>query len=149
MRRTAIESFENTLAETVDITRTVTVLFAAVITFGVVYNTARVALSERGRELATLRVIGFTQSEIAYILLGELALVTAAALPLGAGVGYALSAATVAAFNTDVYRMPLVVSPQTYTVAVLTTIITAVLSALIVRRSLGRMDLIGVLKTRE
>jgi putative ABC transport system permease protein len=149
LRRTAIESFENTLAETVDITRTVTVLFAAVITFGVVYNTARVALSERGRELATLRVIGFTQSEIAYILLGELALVTAAALPLGASVGYALSAATVAAFNTDVYRLPLVVSPRTYMVAVLTTIITAVLSALIVRRSLGGMDLIGVLKTRE
>ncbi len=149
LRRAAIESFRNTLAETVNITRTVTVLFAAVIAFGVIYNTARIALSERGRELSTLRVIGFTEGEIAYILLGELALVTLAALPVGAIIGYGLSAATVAAFNTDVYRLPLIVSRQTYAVAALTTVLTAIGSALIVRRRLGRMDLIAVLKTRE
>jgi putative ABC transport system permease protein len=149
LRQAAIDSFRETLAETVNITRTVTVLFAAVIAFGVVYNTARIALSERGRELSTLRVIGFTEGEIAYILLGELALVTLLALPAGAVIGYLMSAATVAAFDTDVYRLPLVVSRQTYAVAALTTVVTAAVSALIVRRRLGRMDLIAVLKTRE
>jgi putative ABC transport system permease protein len=149
LRQAALDSFRNTLAETVNITRTVTVLFAAVIAFGVVYNTARIALSERGRELATLRVIGFTEGEIAYILLGELALVTLVALPAGAAIGYALSAATVVAFDTDVYRLPLVVSGHTYAVASLTTLVTAVVSAFIVRRRLGHMDLIAVLKTRE
>jgi putative ABC transport system permease protein len=149
LRQAALDSFHDTLAESLGITRTVTVLFAAIIAFGVVYNTARVALSERGHELATLRIMGFTKGEIAYILLGELALVTVAALPLGALVGYLLAAATVAAFDTDVYRLPLVVSSQTYAVAILTTVLTAAVSAVIVRRRLGGMDLIAVLKTRE
>ncbi|HVW04634.1 MAG TPA: FtsX-like permease family protein [Vicinamibacterales bacterium] len=149
LRRTAIDSFNDTLAESVGLTRTITVLFAAIIAFGVVYNTARVALSERGWELATLRVIGFTRGEIAYVLLGELALVTSAALPLGALAGYAFAAATVIAFDTDVYRLPLIVTPRTYALAIATTIAAAAVSAAIVRRSLQRMDLIGALKTRE
>jgi putative ABC transport system permease protein len=149
LRRTAIDSFNDTLAESVGLTRTITVLFAAIIAFGVVYNTARVALSERGWELATLRVIGFTRGEIAYVLLGELALVTSAALPLGGLAGYAFAAATVIAFDTDVYRLPLIVTPRTYALAIATTIAAAAVSAAIVRRSLQRMDLIGALKTRE
>lgn len=149
LRQAAIDSFRDTLAETVGVTRLVTVLFAAVIAFGVVYNTARIALSERGHELSTLRVLGFSEGEIAYILLGELALVTLVALPAGSLIGYGLAAATVVAFNTDVYRLPLIVSSRTYAVAILTTVVTAAVSALIVRRRLGRMDLIAVLKTRE
>ena len=148
-RRAAIDSFRDTLAESVSITRTVTILFAAIIAFGVIYNTARIALSERGAELATLRVIGFTRAEITYILLGELAIVTLAALPLSMAIGYGLAAATVKAFDTDVYRLPLIVSTHTYAVSVLTTVVTATGSALIVRRRLDRLDLIAVLKTRE
>ncbi len=148
-RRAAIDSFRNTLAESLSITRTVMILFAAIIAFGVVYNTARIALSERGTELATLRVIGFTRGEIAYILLGELTLVTLAALPISMVIGYGLAGATVTAFNTDVYRLPLIVSSHTYAVSLLTMVVTAVASALIVRRRLDRLDLIAVLKTRE
>ena len=131
------------------ISRTITILFAAIIAFGVVYNTARIALSERGVELATLRIIGFTRAEIAYILLGELAIVTLAALPLSMAIGYGLAAATVTAFDTDVYRLPLIVTAHTYAVSLLTTVVTSTLSALIVRRRLDRLDLIAVLKTRE
>jgi putative ABC transport system permease protein len=148
LRQAAIDSFRQTLAESVRIMRVATILFAAVIAFGVVYNTARIALSERGAELATLRVMGFTRGEIAYVLLGELALVTLAALPLSMAVGYGLAAATVRAFDTDVYRLPLVVSFRTYAVSILTTAVTAVASALIVRRRLDRLDLVAVLKTR-
>jgi putative ABC transport system permease protein len=148
-RRAAIESFRNTLAESVSITRLVTILFAAIIAFGVVYNTARIALSERGAELATLRVMGFTRAEVAYILLGELAIVTLIALPLSMAIGYGLAAATVTAFDTDVYRLPLIVTARTYAVSLLTTLVTATASALIVRRGLDRLDLIAVLKTRE
>jgi putative ABC transport system permease protein len=124
-------------------------VFAAIIAFGVVYNTTRIALSERGAELATLRVIGFTRAEVAYILLGEVVVVTLAALPLSMTIGYGLAAATVKAFDTDVYRLPLVVTARTYAVSLLTTLVTAVVSALIVRRRLNRLDLIAVLKTRE
>ena len=95
----------------------VSTIFATIIAFGVVYNAARISLSERARELATLRVIGFTRGEIAYVLLGELAVVTVAALPLGMAIGYGLAAATVRAFDTDVYRLPLIVTTHTYAVA--------------------------------
>ena len=149
LRQAAIDSFRNTVAESIQITRLVTIVFASIIAFGVVYNTARIALSERGRELATLRVIGFTRGEIAYMLLGELALVTLAALPISMGIGYGLAALTVKAYETEVYRLPLAVTPHTYAVSALATLAAAAVSALIVRRRLNHLDLIAVLKTRE
>lgn len=149
LKQATVDNFEETLSETVGITRTITVIFAAIIAFGVVYNTARVALSERGRELATLRVIGLTRAEIARILFGEWAIVTAVALPLGMMLGYGLAALTVQAFSTDVYRLPLVVAPRTYLWSVATVASAAAVSALIVRRRLDHLDLIAVLKTRE
>jgi putative ABC transport system permease protein len=149
LKRATIDTFEQTLAETIGTSRTITVIFAAIIAFGVVYNTARVALSERGRELATLRVIGLTRTEIAGILFGEWAIVTLVALPLGAALGYGLAALTVRAFSTDVYRLPLVVAPRTYLWAISTVLVAAALSALVVRRRLDHLDLIAVLKTRE
>ena len=85
-------------------------MFAGIIAFGVVYNAARVSLSERSRELASLRVLGFTRAEISLILLGELALLTLAALPVGALLGYGMAAAIVESFDSEVYRFPLVVS---------------------------------------
>jgi putative ABC transport system permease protein len=149
LRQAALASFRKTLAESINITRVAATLFATIIAFGVVYNSARISLSERSRELATLRIIGFTRGEIAYILLGELALITLAALPLGMALGYGLAAATVSAFDTDVYRLPLIVSTHTYAVATLTLVVTSLFSALIVGERLGRLDLIAVLKTRE
>jgi putative ABC transport system permease protein len=149
LRRAALESFQKTAAESVQITRAVSTIFATIIAFGVVYNAARIALSERSRELATLRIIGFTRGEIAYVLLGELAVITVLALPLGMAIGYGLAAATVRAFDTDVYRLPLIVTTHTYAVAALTLLVTSLASALIVRERLDHLDLIAVLKTRE
>jgi putative ABC transport system permease protein len=99
--------------------------------------------------LATLRVIGFRRVEISYILLGELALVTLLAIPIGLLFGYGLAGATVVAMDTEIWRMPLVVSPATYSFAVITILVAATMSGLIVRRKLDRLDLIAVLKTRE
>jgi len=149
LKDSAIESFNETMGEMVAMIRFVNVLFAAVITFGVVYNAARISLSERSRELATLRVIGFTRGEISYILLGELGLITVLAVPLGLLVGYGLAAGLVALYTTDAWRMPLVVSSSTYAFAALTVIVATVVSAWAVRRKLHRLDLVEVLKTRE
>jgi putative ABC transport system permease protein len=124
-------------------------LFAGVIAFGVVYNSARISLSERDRELASLRVLGFTRGEISYILLGELAVLTLAAIPLGFLFGAGLSAWVVQALQTDLYQFPLVLSRDTFGLAAVIVIIAALISALIVRRKLNRLDLVGVLKTRE
>ncbi|MBU1190321.1 MAG: ABC transporter permease [Gammaproteobacteria bacterium] len=122
---------------------------AGAITFGVVYNSARITLSERSRELASLRVLGFTRGEIAYILLGELALLTLAAIPLGFVVGRALSAHFVATIHQELFRVPLILEPDTYTLSAIVILISALVSGLIVRRRLDQLDLIAVLKTKE
>ncbi|MFQ5328567.1 MAG: ABC transporter permease [Thermodesulfobacteriota bacterium] len=125
------------------------VLLAATIAFGVVYNSARIALSERSRELASLRVLGFTRGEISYILLGELTLLTMAAIPLGFLIGRVLCAVMIEGVQTDIFRIPLVVDRSTYAFASAVVIVSACISGLIVRRKLDRLDLIGVLKTKE
>ena len=149
LKRNAWAQFHETLGETVLIFIGFFVAFAGALAMGVTYNAARIALSERGRELATLRVLGFTRGEIAYILLGETALLTLLALPLGALAGRGLVEVMGAAFRTELYRMPVTVPPAAYAEAAVVTILAAALSALLVRRRLDRLDLIAVLKTRE
>ncbi|MBS0265713.1 MAG: ABC transporter permease, partial [Planctomycetes bacterium] len=119
------------------------------IAFGVVYNTARIALSERGRELASLRVLGLTRREISFILLGELAVLTLFALPLGIAMGWLLVKIVCMFLDTEMYRIPFIVAPATYGFSMLVVIIAAIVSGLIVRRRLDHLDLIAVLKTRE
>ena len=104
-------------------------LFSSVIALGVVYNAARVSLSERSRELASLRVLGFTRGEISFILLGELAAVIAMAIPIGMVLGYLFSGLLVAVFNTELYRFPLVVSSRTFAYAGCAVGVAAALSA--------------------
>lgn len=149
LKRAALESFRKTIAKNMVMIHTMNMIFAAVIAFGVVYNNARISLSERSRELATLRVIGFRRGEISYILLGELGLLVAIAIPVGLVLGYLMAAIIIAALQTELYRIPLMVSPRTFARAGVTTLVAAVISAAAVRRRLDRLDLVGVLKTRE
>jgi putative ABC transport system permease protein len=122
---------------------------AFVITFGIVYNAARIALSERSRDLASLRVIGFTRGEAAFVLLGELAVLTLVALPLGAALGYYLSFGIAAGFSTDLYQIPAIFAPRSYGQALLVVLTAALVSGWLVKRDLDRADLIDALKTRE
>lgn len=146
----AIDAFYETLAETIMIYVSFFAAFSCTLAFGVVYNSARIALSERARELGTLRILGFTRFEISYILLGELGLLTIAALPVGCLVGYGLAWTIVTtSFDTELYRVPLVIETSTYGIAMLIVLAAAVVSAAFVRRRLDRLDLVAVLKTRE
>lgn len=147
--RNAIRSFQETLAETIYIFTFFNILFAGVIAVGVVYNNARVTLSERSRELASLRVLGFTRAEISAILLGELAGLTLLALPLGCSLGYLLAAALTRSLDTELYRIPLIINNDTYIFAAIVVVVASAVSALIVRHRLDHLDLVGVLKTRE
>jgi putative ABC transport system permease protein len=124
-------------------------LFAATIAIGVVYNNARVALSLRGRDLASLRVLGFTRGEISRILLGELALQVGLAIPLGFVLGTWLTTLVVKTVHPERYRFPVVLSAKTYAFAAVIVLASSAVSSLLVRRQLDRLDLIGVLKTRE
>lgn len=144
-----VKKFHETLGDTVLTFISFFVVFSCLLAFGVVYNAARIALSERGRELATLRVLGFSRAEITYILLGELGLLVGAGLPIGCLFGWALYKSVNRAFVTELFRIPDVIEPSTYGVAVLITFAASAVSALIVARRLGRLDLMAVLKTRE
>ena len=124
-------------------------VFASIIAVGVVYNHARIALAERAWELASLRVLGFTRGEVSAFLLGELALEILLAIPLGLVAGYWLAAAIVQLIKTDEFFFPLVIQPATYAYAAITVVAAGVASALIVRRRIDTLDLVGVLKTRE
>ncbi len=145
----AIASFMETSAESMLTFTFILSLFAGVIAFGVVYNSARIALSERDRELASLRVLGFTQGEIAYILLGELGVLTLLAIPLGFGMGAAMSAGVVQGLQTDLYQIPLVLGRNVFALSAVVVLLASAISAIIVRIKLAKLDLVGVLKTRE
>lgn len=148
-KRAVIENFRRLLAQNMGLMMTVTVLFAGIIAFGVVYNAARVSLSERSRELASLRVLGFTRAEISLILLGELAVLTVAALPVGAVLGVWLSSALVRSVESEVYRFQLAITAPTLAWSALVVVAAAMVSGLVVRRRLDRLDLVAVLKERE
>lgn len=148
-KQTVLRSFRDTMAANLNLTLFINLLFAGVIAFGVVYNAARVSLSERSHELASLRVLGFTRGEISLILLGELALLTLVALPVGAVFGYLLSAAIATTVQSEVYRFPLFVSRQAIALSFLGILAAAMISALLVRRRLDQLDLVAVLKVRE
>jgi putative ABC transport system permease protein len=149
MRDTALQNFRDTMAEHMDLSIFINVIFAAIIAFGVVYNSARVSLSERSRELASLRVLGFTRAEISLILLGEIAILTTLALPIGVAIGYGLGELIMALFTNEVYRLSFIVRTATIAWSWLTVILATIVSGLLVRRRLDRLDLVAVLKTPE
>jgi len=148
-RKVALKSFEETIARTSGIFTNVLVAFACVIAFGVVYNAARIALSERGHELASLRVLGFTRREVTFLLLGEQALLVAAAIPLGLLLGRGAAAWIASAYQWELFRLPSGVSAQTDVFATLIVIAASVASAAGVARRLARIDLVSVLKAPE
>jgi putative ABC transport system permease protein len=115
-----------------------------------VFNSARIALAERSRELATLRVLGFTRREVSVLLLGELGFLTIAAVPLGLLIGYGMAFAVIElAYNSELFRLPLVISRWTFAFAATVTLAAAIVSGLVVRRQIDRLDLVAVLKNRE
>ncbi len=148
-RSVGIRNFYDSMAQTILTFTVIATGFGVVITAGVVFASARVALSERARDLASLRVLGFTRDEVGYLLLGELALLTALAIPLGFVLGNALVAMMVSGFESDLFRVPHHVDPATYGIAALTTLGAALPAGWLVWRRLATLDLIGVLKARD
>jgi putative ABC transport system permease protein len=143
------ESFDELIAESMTTSTVILTSFACVLAFAVVYNGARISLSERARELSSLRVLGLTKAEISLILLGEQAILILAAVPLGFLIGVALSALLAIGLSSELYRLPLVFSTYNFLFAFAVIVIVAVVSGVVIRRRLVTLDLIAVLKTRE
>ena len=149
VRAGALQSFEETLARSHNVSTMFLIAFASLIAFGMVYNAARIALSERARELASTRVLGFTRGETSRMLLEEQGALLLLAVPVGFALGYGGAALLTLAFNTELYRLPFVMRAGTFVYATAVVAVAATISALIVRRRIDRLDLVAVLKTGD
>ncbi len=148
-KATLLRNMQEVSARNIRIMSIILTAFASVIAVGVVYNNARIALAERTWELASLRVLGFSRSEVSGLLLGELAICVMVALPLGMFLGYALVHLISALLKSDQFMFPVVIRPSTYVIAALAVLISGVASALVVRRRIDKLDMVAALKTRE
>ncbi len=149
VKKDQLRAFRTTTGESIGILRRLYLTLAVIVAFGVVYNSARIALSERGRDLATLRVVGFTQREVAGVLLGELTLLLFIALPVGLLFGRGLVTWIITKVRTETVRLPLVISDETYATAVLVVVGAAVACFALVAQMLRKLDMVGVLKARD
>lgn len=148
-KATMLRNMEEVTARNILIISSILTAFAAVIAVGVVYNNARIALAERAWELASLRVLGFTRAEVSVLLLGELALAIAIAIPLGMVLGWALTHGLVELMRSDQFFFPVVIRPRTYALAALCVVAAGAASAMVVRQRIDRLDMVAALKTRE
>ncbi len=144
-----LRNVQSVTARNIRIISSVLTVFATIIAVGVVYNQVRIALTERAWELASLRVLGFTRHEVSRLLLGELAIAIALAIPLGMAAGYGLAHGVMAMIRNDEFVFPVVIRAPTYAYAVMCVVIAGIVSALVVNRKIAALDLVGVLKTRE
>jgi putative ABC transport system permease protein len=149
LRSDARAAFKRLMETGAGAIRYVMAAIAGIITFGIVYNSARIAFAERSRDLASLRVIGFTKGEAAFVLLGELAVITLLAIPVGSVLGYFLAQAIAEGFSTDLYQIPAIFSPEAYGIAAVAVLLAAAMSGWLVRRDIDQIDLVSALKTRE
>ena len=143
------QAFRQSTAEMINLVQGLYFTFSIIVSFGVVYNSARIALSERSRELATLRVVGFNHREVATVLISELAVLTLIAVPVGLLIGTGLAKGIITAASTETVRLPFVLSARSYATAVLVVLVSSTVSFAVVSRGLRHLDLLGVLKARE
>ena len=148
-RTAALASFEDTLAKTSGVFAYILVLFATVIVFAAVYNAGRIALSERTRELASLCVLGFSRMEAVVVVVGEQALLTAVAVPIGLWIGYLIASWLSWAYTLELFRIPLVITTKSYLITVLSVTASAALSAFVMHRRIMRLNLVAAIKTAE
>lgn len=149
LKTEARAAFERMMDEGAGAMRYVMAVIAGIITFGIVYNTARIAFAERAHDLASLRVIGFTRGETAYVLLGELGVITFFAIPIGLLAGIGLAGAIASAFSTDLYTVSAEVGPLAMGIATLAVLIASVIAGWMVKRDVDRLELVSALKSRE
>jgi len=149
VKRDQLAAFRETTGKSIGIIRKLYFVLAVIVAFGVVYNSARIALSERSRELATLRVVGFRLSEVRTVLIGELAILVLCALPVGLLFGRGLAIFIMSSFSTETVRMPILINSATYSIAIIVVLTAAVLSFTLVSRMLTKLDMVGVLKARD
>ncbi|TGK37697.1 ABC transporter permease [Leptospira andrefontaineae] len=148
-RSKTLKIFYELMSKSVLATSLIIMIFACIISVGVVYNTALISLSERAFELGSLRILGFTKTEVFIILSGELTIVILASLPLGCLLGYFSGHAILSTVETEGFKIPLFIAPKTYVISIFTVLVTSLFSFWILYVKIKSLDLISVLKVRE
>jgi putative ABC transport system permease protein len=149
VKATLRDNFRRTTAASIGFFQKMYMVFAIIVAFGVVYNNARISLAERARELATLRVIGFSRREVGGVLITELVILALLAVPIGLVLGTGFATGIVNAVNTETVRLPVVMTSFNYAFAAATVAVGSALSAVVVLRRLDRLNLVGALKAPE
>jgi putative ABC transport system permease protein len=149
VKRDQLAAFRQTTGQSIGIIRKLYLVLATIVAFGVVYNSARIALSERSRELATLRVVGFTLAEVRGVLVAELAMLVLLAIPFGLLFGRGLALFIMSSFSTETVRLPIVIEPSSYSIAIIVVVSAAFLSFASVSRLIAKLDMVAVLKARD
>lgn len=149
IKKSLRENFRNTTAASIGLFQKVYMVLAMIVSFGVVYNNARISLAERARELATLRVIGFSRREVGGVLLTELSVLALLALPIGLALGTGFATAIVSAVNTETVHLPVILTSSNYAFAALTVLVASATSAVVVLRRVNRLNLVSALKAPE
>ena len=149
IKETLRENFRKTTAASINLIQNIYLVFAIVVAIGVVYNNARISLAERARELATLRVVGFSEREVGAVLITELAILALLALPLGLVLGTGFATGIVQAVNTETVRLPVVFTTRNYAFATMVVAMASTVSAVVVLRRLRQLNLVSALKAPE
>jgi putative ABC transport system permease protein len=149
IKETLRANFRDTTAQSIGTIQAIYLILAIVVAFGVVYNNARISLAERARELATLRVIGFSEREVGGVLITELTILALMAVPIGLLLGTGFATGIVRAVNTETVRLPLIFTTHNYAFAVMIVFVASAVSALVVLRRLKQLNLIAALKAPE
>ncbi|HZQ13709.1 MAG TPA: FtsX-like permease family protein [Pseudolabrys sp.] len=149
MKAYTLRSFLEKIADLVLITSGILTIFAVIIAVGIVYNSARIGLYERARELASLRVLGFSRAEVSRIFFSEFMVEVVIAIPVGIALSQAIIDLIAHVHPSESFQIPGVIGARTFIAACAIVIAAAAGSAYVVRRRIDRLDLVAVLKARD
>lgn len=125
------------------------ILCAGLLAFIVLYNLTNINISERIREIATLKVLGFYPSEAAHYVFRENLILTGAGAVFGLGLGVALHAFVMNAIKVDMMYFKPHISFLSFAVSIVITFVFAMIVNAIMRRRIDNIDMAGALKSIE
>ncbi len=127
----------------------VIITLSCIMGFAIIYNTTTISIMERKRELASLRIMGFTNKKVSELIFNENTAVSVMGLIVGMPLGRFMGVQMLNYVPEDMMSLPLVIFPKTYVLAAVTVALFVILAQMANMRRISRMDLVEVMKSRE
>jgi putative ABC transport system permease protein len=125
------------------------ITFGTIMGFAIIFNTTIINIMERRRELASLKVLGYTHREIENTILRENMLLGFIALVPGVMLGRWMSELFVRQFSNELFALEVVIYPRTYIITFLSVFVFIILAQLANKKNISGLDMVEVLKNRE